>query len=676
MATVHRIKTVVRQLPGRLRREAPRPIEHRQPEYDERFDHTTLFSGAFVVQDGLELLGPPLLNLRADLTGATFIVDGVTFGGEVLMEDKHRISRTILRGIKHANEVVVDFPHEGTVSLPVSQPISGFDNRRVLVTQQQNNPIEWIRFWARFHAVQHGVDAVVVYDNFSTVYGSGDLEDALCSIPELTDVAVIDWRVPFGVTGGPANMWDSDFGQHQQLEHAMRYVLADAACVVQGDVDELVIADNGASVCDMLIDSSVAELRYPRRGVGVTVLGGHGMEGHLLGHEDFGYFDPVRPLQMPKYSVVPSRVHSDAHYLVHGVDGVPRIVAEGVYSRHYSALRVDWRKGALEPISINSAAPPASSFVLDVAAVEQTKYVRRLDNRSASTVRVRPHLGIRSVDQPEQVQNLSVPSRYALSLNESMSLELLLDPKISDQLIVSFHGALDRSKCSIQCFERRDTIASHDASGLYFSDPLLSRSPELEAAWFEGGEELGIIESAVAVTKRLANDLGAAKVIYSGSSSGGFAALQASALHDGSLALTFNPVTAIGNHTVDSNSCAAQRAYVAAVWPEAYVSMLGQTESLLDFESLTSPRTSALKTYESPRMNHVLMCINVNDPHFGKHYLPFLAAAARGNNLARVHVFEYDGPPAHGAPSTAEFDEGLKRGFDLMDALDLRVLDE
>lgn len=357
--------------PGNMFREAPRRREDRQANYDDRFDSRTLFSDSFMVPEGIELLGPPLLNTRDTILSSKFLVDGKRFSGQVESRDRHRISRTILHGVESAQEVVVATP-EGNVQLEVNSLVSQFDGHRVLVTQQRNNPLEWIRYWLEFHAVHHGIDAVLIYDNGSTVYSCEAVEQMVREVDMIAIGAVVDWDVPFGVTGGPNQVWDSDYGQHQVLEHAMRYVLSGAKSVIQQDVDELAIAEDGRSVCELIENSEWAEVRYSRRQIlpVPTRSAASGGGGGPRLHCDYAYYRGGDSTYLAgKYACVPGRVPRSSHYLAHGVESADRIFVDGIIARHYGGIRIDWRAGESEPVANETLGSVDGEVVLDERAL-------------------------------------------------------------------------------------------------------------------------------------------------------------------------------------------------------------------------------------------------------------------------------------------------------------------
>ena len=140
-----------------------------------------------------------------------------------------------------------------------------FAGRKVLCTISKDNRLEWIADWAEFHVKAHGADAVLFYDNASTRYTTTDLLALFRSIPGLDAAVVVPWTYKFGPPGNRSKDWDSHHGQYVMLEHARRRFLVDAAAMVNLDVDELVVTDDGVSLFEHLARSAEGALIYPGR---------------------------------------------------------------------------------------------------------------------------------------------------------------------------------------------------------------------------------------------------------------------------------------------------------------------------------------------------------------------------------------------------------------------------
>lgn len=250
-------------------------------------------------------------------------------------------------------------------------------------------------------------------------------------------------------------------------------------------------------------------------------------------------------------------------------------------------------------------------------------------------------------------------SRYTHVLPGGLPLDALLVDRQSDVLVVSFHGALNRQTNTLPRFERLKTLLEYDVSSLYFTDPALHLADHLELAWFTGPRDLDVHEVIARWTARAAEAIGASHIIFSGSSGGGFAALQAATFVPGSLALPFNPQTSIYGYLANGTSRGAQRVYAEAVMPHLAPDGFAQLDEAVDWTEPLGERASVLRRYARPVDNRVLYAENPNEFHYRDHYLPFLAAAARGGNLDRIRVHEYLGDERHNPPNPVQFRAAL-----------------
>src|SRR5699024_1237577 len=115
----------------------------------------------------------------------------------------------------------------------------------------------------------------------------------------------------------------------------------------------------------------------------------------------------------------------------------------------------------------------------------------------------------------------------------------------SNVLLVSMHGALQRAKIRLPRFERLRSFLRTEYSSIYFGDPMLHLSDNVSLSWFTGSREVNVPLLISDWVQRAAFTSGASKVIFVGSSGGGFASAQVSSYVPGSVAVVFNPQTVI-----------------------------------------------------------------------------------------------------------------------------------
>lgn len=127
----------------------------------------------------------------------------------------------------------------------------------------------------------------------------------------------------------------------------------------------------------------------------------------------------------------------------------------------------------------------------------------------------------------------------------------------------------------------------------------------------------------------------------------------------GSLALPFNPQTSIYGYLTKGTNRGAQRVYADTVMPHLAPDGFAALDTAVDWTEALGERASALLRYSRPVTNSVLYAENPHDFHYDAHYLPFLAAAARGGNLERIRVHEYEGNEQHNPPNPDQFKGAL-----------------
>lgn len=317
-----------------LRREMPRLPEHRQPGYEAAYDGQTLFYDVYRHGDRIVLSGPPLLNLHVPLRAARF-----SSGARALtahFSDLNRTQRSSLQGSASSDVAIAMDGLNATMAIsPDGRDL--FNGRRVLTTLSRNNRLEWIVDWIAFYARVHEIDAVLFYDNASDAYDIGSIESAISAIPGIEVVVVVSWPFPYGPGAGANKVWDSDYCQAGMLEHARFRFLEKAAQVINADVDELVVTEDGRPLHRHLAEAGKGGLMYPGRWVeGIPPQG-------TPRFTDFDAYDPTQPACPAKWSVRPSAVLPEAQWGTHGFVGWWPDRPSGVYYGHYRLISTNWK---------------------------------------------------------------------------------------------------------------------------------------------------------------------------------------------------------------------------------------------------------------------------------------------------------------------------------------------
>lgn len=331
------------------------PAAARGPDFERRFDQLTLFNDIFWAADGQSILaiGPHIpgqfdpeteIRFSCARTGeplpAEYLPSRVHIHG-----DMYRITpgstTTALMVTFGGQQVVV------SVQPNLSHLLAG---RRVLTNRCQNDPLEWLVDWARFHAAEFGFDAIVHYDNLSTIYTPEDVRRALSGVPDLDVVIVLSWPFPLEpahaeVPGAGRIFWQRQlkdrWAEACRLEHQRRRFLERADLVLVADTDELLIQRNAESSLDGLFaEPDIAWVKMSSE----LVVNTDDPPERLMRHRDLHWIWDNPGFRTPKYLVKPDRCPDEARWWLHDIAGAPgRDVAPEAFTvAHFYALSTGW----------------------------------------------------------------------------------------------------------------------------------------------------------------------------------------------------------------------------------------------------------------------------------------------------------------------------------------------
>ena len=299
-----------------LRREPPRPKASRQDNYDELFDYHMVFADVFVDRGELVAVGAPPLNLEKEILEASYRLDGRKIAPPIV---EQRSLCAVYSFHEQANEGSV-LEIEGLGGQLVTRVAGNqspfFAGKDVLLALQKDNDLEWIAYWALHHSLVSGVNAILLYDNGSASYSVEDLQVTLEQVPGIDRVMVCSSNCPFGPTGGPDGIWDSNYGQLVHYEHARRFALRESRSILVNDIDEIIGSGRAANVVNRLLDSPQAAIGIPRVNVLNILRPGYG-EDDVRAHNVYGYVRSARPKLHGKYAVKTQEMTESAQLNVH-----------------------------------------------------------------------------------------------------------------------------------------------------------------------------------------------------------------------------------------------------------------------------------------------------------------------------------------------------------------------
>jgi hypothetical protein len=326
-----------------IRRDAPRPMDDRQTDYEEKYDRWTVFYDCFNADGRIILSGPPLRNLRDAVYNADWKVDHRKSGTRPALFDRGRTQESHLVVPRRASRLDITLKLARAELAVGSEFRRHFRGRRALLSISQNNKLEWIEDWLRFYVHEHGTDAVVLYDNGSTLYDEADLLDVLVGVVGVKAAVVVQWDFPWGPLAGPKGIFDSDFCQYGMLEHARQRFLRDAAGVINCDIDELVITSDRRPVYVHAARSVDGAVLYRGRMIENVVKDEVAGQERLRRFTDFLHYDPRVAPATPKWCIIPQRLPPSAQWRTHTINDVRLPYSSRVMHRHFKGINTNWR---------------------------------------------------------------------------------------------------------------------------------------------------------------------------------------------------------------------------------------------------------------------------------------------------------------------------------------------
>lgn len=131
-----------------------------------------------------------------------------------------------------------------------------------------------------------------------------------------------------------------------------------------------------------------------------------------------------------------------------------------------------------------------------------------------------------------------------------------------DTLIVRFHGAIQRDKRSLPAFQANLKQMEGYAHQITICDPTMMARDGFSLGWYAGHDSMNLQQILRRFFTQIRTFLGIKRIIYLGSSGGGFAALHYSYFDDDSAAVVMVPQTRINHHipgVIDK--------YISNCWP-------------------------------------------------------------------------------------------------------------
>lgn len=231
----------------------------------------------------------------------------------------------------------------------------------------------------------------------------------------------------------------------------------------------------------------------------------------------------------------------------------------------------------------------------------------------------------------------------------SLVVPVYVRPRSGRTLLVSFHGALDRTKIRLPYFSMLRSFQALPIPLMVLSDPLLDLDGGMRLSWYLGVEEIDIHREVAKMVEDYAEKESIERVILLGSSGGGFTALQVGSHLPGRQVITANPQVRLSRYSPRVTVRAALNAFGVEEVPEGQAS-----------------RMDALQRYREIDFDRdVLYVQNTGDQtHMTNHFEPFVAEFKASRNAHRLDARTNYTGPGHRAGTPQMFIDLVKEFLD------------
>jgi len=154
-------------------------------------------------------------------------------------------------------------------------------------------------------------------------------------------------------------------------------------------------------------------------------------------------------------------------------------------------------------------------------------------------------------------------SNFQIKLgNEGLHVQFMRCLQPTKNIIIRFHGAIQRQVRTLPAFQANLSEMSNFAHQITICDPTMMSRDGYSLSWYAGHETFDCQSLLLEFFQKLTDALQIERTIYLGSSGGGFASLFYSHHHKGSVAMVMVPQTNLQGHAKASLSD-----YLENCWP-------------------------------------------------------------------------------------------------------------
>lgn len=340
---------------GAALRRMPRAPRRRRPQaFWSQFEDRALVYDAFWSDDGTKIIlsSPPPNSLATEWTEARFTAQP---SGQTLTPAFSISRSTMTVALPDApadtRAIALDFAGQ-TFAFDV-QPGLGdaFAGRRVMFTMNKDNDLDWMALWADWHARLHGVDAIIVFDNGSTRYGTDAIARTLLDVAGIKRVAVPSWPFRYGPVdpGVLFHPYWANFLQVASFRVTVSRLAPRAAGLLNCDIDELVGTGPDGGVFDALERSENGLVTLKGTWVETDVAEDVADQSHHLRYR-YRRKNPLKAVCADKWALDPRREWAQDFAftpMMHRIYGLSRSAGANTQRLpffHFKGINTNWKE--------------------------------------------------------------------------------------------------------------------------------------------------------------------------------------------------------------------------------------------------------------------------------------------------------------------------------------------
>jgi hypothetical protein len=251
---------------------------------------------------------------------------------------------------------------------------------------------------------------------------------------------------------------------------------------------------------------------------------------------------------------------------------------------------------------------------------------------------------ISTVTSPREMADPSEHPSVTTALVGGLTLPFIARKGLTDVLTVRFHGAINRTRTSLPLFQGLTSSNQSNDNYMIFHDPSLDLNRSMSLSWFLGLADKNLHQVCASYIAEFAKRASIKHIVLTGSSGGGFTALQVASYLPESKALVFNPQTDI-------------RRYFETTAETATSTCFGQSAAGL--EPSLNTRVSVISRYrELSVLPKVMYVQNSGDTHHVEnHRDPFesMLSAHHREQASQIKFVDEFWGPGHQAPDATQY---------------------